>query len=125
MRPSSETGVIALLDTLFECKVVLDALNDSGFPQTPMGPEFEDFANSLGVRFRRQTMYEPRPPAADAYVEPVFNSIPEFRVKPEDVDFIKSAALRVLDEKDLKRKLYYDMTRRTAAAQTMIRFFER
>jgi hypothetical protein len=124
MRPSNEAGVVAVIDTLPECKVVLDALDDPEFPQTHMGPEFEDFANSLGVRFRRQTMHEPRPPTADAYVEPVFYSFPEFIVRLEDEEFVKSAATRVLEERSLSRKLFNHISKRTAAAQTIIRFFE-
>lgn len=121
MRPSDEQGVVAIIDTLPECKVVLDALEDPNVPKTPSGPTFEDFANSTSVRFRQQTQYEPRPPHASAYVELTWKNNPEFRIETKDIDFVMQAAVRVLNQKRLSEKAFNLATKRTQAAQTILK----
>lgn len=121
MRPSDKPNEIAVLDTLNECRVVLDALEDSDIPHPAIGPSDDDFANSLGVRFRRQAMHEPRPPAADAFVEDVFNLKPEFNVLRDDAHFVIKAAERVLAQKEVSSRVFNRLTGRTKAAKEMIR----
>lgn len=121
MKPTKNSNEIVILDALPECKVVLDALEDPDFPHPPTGPTDDDFANSLGVRFRRQSMHEPRPPATDAYVEDVFNSTPEFNVLRSDSYFIIKAAERILSQKSISERAFNRLTGRTKAAKEMIR----
>lgn len=120
MRPSSEQGIAAVLDTLPECKVVLDALDDNSYPKDPTGPTIDDFINSTGVRFRQQTQYEPRPPHASAYIELAWKVNPEFKIELRDVDYVKLAAQRILNQKRLTERAFNFATKRTLAARTII-----
>lgn len=124
MRPSKEFNVHAVLDTLPECKVVLDALEDSTVPNPSVGPTAGEFLNSTGVRFRQQTQYEPRPPHASAYVELQWLPKPEFKVEEQDVEFVKDAARRTLEQRGTILRVFNCATRRTQAARTILNFFE-
>lgn len=124
MRPSQEQGVVAVLDTQAECSVVLAALEDTTIPKPFMGPSTEDFKNSTAVRFRKQTQFEPRPPHASAYVEPIWKARPEFNIEIQDVDFVKQAAVRILEQRKLSQRLLNLVTKRTKAAKNIIKTLE-
>ena len=121
MKPSKNPNEATILDTLPECKVVLDALNDPDFPQPPTGPTDDDLENSFGNRFRRQTMHERQPYAADAIADDELNPNPRFTVLRDDAHYVLKAAERVLGQKSLVEEVINRRTGRTKAAKEIIR----
>ncbi len=122
MKPSNEPNVIAILDTLPECKVVLDALEDPIVPRPQIGPGIDELVGSVGMRFRWQTQYEPRPPFASSYIELEWKDQPEFRVEVQDIAFVKKAAENVINEKRFLNRAFNVVTHRKHAAETILRF---
>jgi hypothetical protein len=115
MRPSKEANVAAILDTVPECRVILDALEDPDFTKPHLSVVEGGLANTLDVRFRQQTMYE-YPPMSG---EMVFYEDPKFRVRGQDIDFVQRAAQRVIEQKGLATSLINRATGRRKAARTI------
>lgn len=120
MRPSNETGVVAVLDTLPECKVVLDAMYDREFMQANQQPD-APIRDRTAFRFRMQTRHEIPPMTADTSAETTWKPSPEFKIETQDVAFIAQAAHRTLHTKNSLDRLVNRCTRRTAAAKTILR----
>lgn len=127
MRPSNRnnSNTVFVLDTLPECKVVLDFLEDS----TAIKPVYQDeslaaFADSTGIRFRQQTQnvdfYNTGGDPPGFSHNDSWQPNPEFKIRSDDVSFVKAAAERVLNQRKLSDKVYNKLTRRTQAARTIV-----
>ncbi len=124
MRPSNNPDVVGVLDTLQECKVVLDAIDDPNFQQPDTDTSIEALTSSTGFRFLKKTMRLPREGNIDNFTERQFIPDPEFAIEAQDVDFIKSAAERILNQKNILDRVINRATKRTKAAKTILKFFE-
>lgn len=127
MRPSEKPGVIAVLDSLAECKVVNDAFDDPAFAQKPNPQQtakeaYEEMRSSMRHRFHTQAMHLP---LGDAYAtECNFVADPEFDIVRDygDAYFVLSAAERIVSQKSLPDKAFNLLTGRTKAAKNIIKF---
>jgi hypothetical protein len=120
MRESQEPDIVVILDSRPELEVIEDALNDRAYQSNKEGLTFDEWKDSTGVRFRLETQYEPRPPAADAYVELEWQSDAEFRVQNQDVEFVLAAAKRMLNQRRLFKKGFGSQRRKIEAARAIV-----
>ena len=125
MRPSSEQNVALVLDTLPECKIVLDALEVRGALAAKLDELNYGRENvaDLAHRFRneaRTVEYVPSDTIKPGMVEwPSWKKKPEFKVLQNDVLFVSLAVQRVLGERSMPTKVFNRVTGRTKAAKTI------
>jgi hypothetical protein len=129
MRPGDKSEVVAILDTLPECKVVHDALEDPAVMKLLPTPSLEEFSNSTGVRFRQQTRQLDYPAGIGMYGMPTpgidtWARNPEFKIQYEDLEFVIDAAQRLLKQRNPVDRLLNRITHRTSAAKTILKYFE-
>jgi hypothetical protein len=127
MRESSgaeqRNGVIFVLDSKPECRVVFDALSDHRYIGN--NPNYNyDHRNQISFvyRFRNQTRIDREIMISTerGIGTPIFegwNDNPTFEIKDEDIAFVFIAAKRVLQQKDMANRLFNRLTRRTNAVK--------
>ena len=121
MKPSSEKGVVAVLSTLPECKVVNDYLNSRDYLASlgESSPVFQtEYLNSTADRFRVQTQHLPNVGILFGGLD--WNAQPEFNILPQDVEIIKNAAFIVLKGRNPLSNLYNAATGRSKAARVIL-----
>jgi hypothetical protein len=120
MRPSEEPASLFILDEKPELELVLDFLEDPTTEKPPVGPGIDDFVISTGYRFRTQTQYELPPTTATDSGTDKWKENAEFRVEADDLEFVKRAALRVLNQKGMAYRFYNRLSRRDTAARHIL-----
>lgn len=98
------------MDTLPECKVILDAIEDPSFAKQSKS---RDHLGSAEIRFRHATQ-------ADLG----WRERPEFPVRAYDIEFVMAAAERVIEEKNFFCLVTNIVTGRRKAAKNMLSFLE-
>lgn len=127
MRESDKPGIVGIIDTLDECKIIEDELSDPEIIRRNVNATeltTEEWANSLGVRFRTQTQTGEVRVSVDGDPSPVesFRPVPEFEVLPQDVDFILNAARKGAGRSYLRERILHITPKRKKAAQGIINF---
>ena len=123
---SENPNIVAVLDTLPECKIILDALEDPSFQKPILNNEgANSFADTMGVRFRlqaRRTEYHntnTAEPPGFSYNDS-WQTEPQFRVRRDDVVFVIAAAERTLNESKITERAFNYFTKRTKAAKIIV-----
>lgn len=124
MRPSNETGFVAILDTLAECKIVQAAIDDHTIPNPPFGATLKDLMDGTVWRFRIQAQHNARPPVAGERHQLAWNANPEFRIEPQDVAFVRLAAEHALTQKTLAERIFKLPSKQRRAAHRILQNLE-
>jgi hypothetical protein len=133
MRPSTDRetaeGSVFVLDTLPECRVVYDALREQIATEDVY--QLNSDINELTSRFKDQTRTASLSMIANNQkhssssiedewrIEQDFEN-PRFQVREADTAFVLFAAHRILNQREVNKRLFNLVTRRTKAAHDIV-----
>lgn len=117
MRPGREWVEVAVLDRRQELEVILTETD-----QTNSSQSYREFINRFyeETRWSDHALYQ----MGQFYSGPLWMPEASFGVRLDEIDFVKEAAERVLEEKSIVKRAFNFVKGRTNAAKTILDFFE-